>query len=683
MTKINYEFIQKIFNRKIELKKKEDKIKLSKYSEYIPMYDIYSDNIYPISNLNIHYRLFECHYRFVTSEVKKWIENKLKKIKISSNNIKNLYKKNLDIINNYDLETLEKTSYQTLYRYSPKLGLSISICKRNSFNPYARHLKPYYTKNELIKLGMNNTKLHLNISKISPKNLIDKELHYKICKTVSKNDVSVDLINKHINHIIKNKIINWITFYSMTGSYIFNDYLRNHRREFNTRISEYMYEGLKKIINVIGTSDSFKDNFYFYRFIWDDDFLRKLKVGDTFKDKGFLSTTRDPFYTPGTKLDFGLVLIKINVPKNIKGVGLFIENFSMFPKEEEFLICPNTKLKLIAKDDKFTYHHINSNFEKHVTKKYEFDLIDNKSSLDNFIKTLKYSSNNDIPEINLETLSLMGRDRIDLFNSFLKECDELEQFRYNDNIYICQMFDSTSSYQHLFYNKTKNGLSIVQYDNGYPIFSLECGEKLVVNFRRTFTFYDDINEDNKIDSLNHLIGVFCKIFKYEKAIVFFPYSNFTQFKKNYDNTDTINYLYTYLYCHPIYNYYKNGTKYYHNKFYKYLYGYWKLDKIGKEKIPEGIKNKLPEKLRTEKLTWKELLIEIIEKYFYLYPRMESWFNYHNDNIFKKTYVEFDGLSYLRSMDFSVRDFPTIEHTLDKVDNKKFKLVFDRRTRRIN
>ena len=51
MTKINYEFIQKIFNRKIELKKNDDKIKLSKYSEYIPMYDIYSDNIYPIQNI--------------------------------------------------------------------------------------------------------------------------------------------------------------------------------------------------------------------------------------------------------------------------------------------------------------------------------------------------------------------------------------------------------------------------------------------------------------------------------------------------------------------------------------------------------------------------------------------------------------------------------------------------------
>ena len=55
------------------------------------------------------------------------------------------------IISNYNLNILEKTSYETLYKYSPDLGLSISICKRNSFHPYSRHLKPYYSRDEIIK----------------------------------------------------------------------------------------------------------------------------------------------------------------------------------------------------------------------------------------------------------------------------------------------------------------------------------------------------------------------------------------------------------------------------------------------------------------------------------------------------------------------------------------------------
>ena len=55
-------------------------------------------------------------------------------------------------------------------------------------------------------------------------------------------------------------------------------------------------------------------NFYFlYRFIWDDTFLKKLKTGDKFIDKGFMSTTRDPFYSPGLKSNFGLILVKINL----------------------------------------------------------------------------------------------------------------------------------------------------------------------------------------------------------------------------------------------------------------------------------------------------------------------------------------------------------------------------------
>ena len=350
--KINLDFIQKLFRGEIILKKNEDKIKLSKYTEYIPMYDIYTENIYPINNLKLQYRLKNCHYRFVTSEVKQWIENKMNK------NKDNMYKKhklNLSIIKNYDLNILEKTSYETLYKYSPDLGLSISICKRNSFHPYSMHLKPYYSRDEIIKLGMNNNL----IEKLTPNSLVDKELHYKICKIVSKNDISFNQILANIKHIVENNCINWVNFYSLIGSYIFNQALRN-----NEMISKYMIDGINKLNDCISTSPSFDTDYYFYRFLENDSFLKKLKPGDVFTDKGFLSTTRDPFYSPGIDGEFGLILLKINIPKNKKGVGLFIENFSMFPQEEEFLLAPGSKLKLISKNDNFKYYHINKDFEK-------------------------------------------------------------------------------------------------------------------------------------------------------------------------------------------------------------------------------------------------------------------------------------------------------------------------------
>lgn len=664
MTKINYEFIQKIFNRKIELKKQDDKIKLSKYSDYIPMYDIYSDNIYPISNLNIYYRLVDCHYRFITSEVKQWIENKLKK---ATNKDKiNIYKKNLDILNNYDIDTLEKTSYQTLYRYSPELGLSISICKRNSFHPYARHLTPYYTKNELIKLGVNNK----IIDKMTPESLVDKDLHYKICKTVSKNDVSVDMINKHMDHIIKNKCINWLNFYSMTGSYIFNDYLRN-----NTSIANYMLKGLSKIVNTMSTIDSFGDKFYFYRFIWDDNFLKKYKVGDIFIDKGFISTTRDPFYSPGTSVEFGLVLLKINVPKDMKGIGLFMENFSLFPKEEEFLICPNTKFKLVAKNDNFKYEHINKNFQKNITKKYEFDLIETDI---NFIKKLKPINDSYIPEIDLDNIELFGRDRIDLFNSFIQNCDDIEQFKYRGIIYQAMIFDSTSSYSKLYYNNTKEGLYIVQYKDGYPYFTIECGEQLVINFQKTLSLYDELINDN-IKDMDHIIAMFGKLFGYEKAIIFNQYHNFTKFKDNYNDSITQNYLYTYLYCHPVYDYYKNNKKVKVSNLYKAVFGYWNLDKIGRIKVPEEITNKLPKDIK-KNITWKDLFIEITEKYFYLYPRLEVWMNYHHKNIMKNIYFEFDILSYLSINGYDTYQLPMIMDNNQR-RNKRLNIIFNRNVRR--
>ena len=82
--KINYEFIKLIFSGKAKLKTKKDKIKLSLYNEYIPMYDIYSKKIYPISKENLYFRLMKSHYRFINNEVINWLKNQIKKMPKSS-----------------------------------------------------------------------------------------------------------------------------------------------------------------------------------------------------------------------------------------------------------------------------------------------------------------------------------------------------------------------------------------------------------------------------------------------------------------------------------------------------------------------------------------------------------------------------------------------------------------------
>ena len=56
--KINLEIINKIYDLEINITNQKDKDKLSKYEDFIPMYDIYSQRIYPIAKKNIHHNLF-------------------------------------------------------------------------------------------------------------------------------------------------------------------------------------------------------------------------------------------------------------------------------------------------------------------------------------------------------------------------------------------------------------------------------------------------------------------------------------------------------------------------------------------------------------------------------------------------------------------------------------------------
>nr|QFG74555.1 MAG: hypothetical protein [Megaviridae environmental sample] len=656
MGKINYDYIKDIFNNKISLSKSKEKEELSKYNEYIPMYDIYSENIYPINKSNLYYRLIDCHYRFITSEVKQWIENKHKKNK--------KYHKLLKIISNYDLNILEKTSYETLYKFSPNLGLSISICKRNSFYPYSKHLKPYYSKNELIKLGLNNN----IIKNIENTNLSDKKLHYEICKKVSNNDVSSDLIHNSMKFIIDNNLVSWTCFYSLTGSYLYNNYLRG----INNNLPNLFGENLIKYMKVIKSNSKLDKDYYLYRFIVDDKFIKNIKVGDHYIEKGLLSTTRDPFYSPAMNFDFGLILLKINIPKRFSDIGLFIENFSLFPKEQEFLLSPYLKLKLISRDDNFKYFHVNKEFEKLIKTKYEFTIVE---KLD--IPRLRFIED-DIPTLNLIDLELEGDSRVTLFELFLNMCDSNYQFKYNNKVYNCEWFDSTSVYKNLFHNNTKDGILITHYIDNYPVICIECGKDLCVNYLKQYYYYDRFMT-LKLSDLIQFVAMISKIFKYPTSKIYFDYKNFVEFKKNYSNDIQKLYLHNNLYCENIYLYLKDKRNIFDSKFFKYEYGYFNLDKLGKENIPKKILNLLPDTFKVK--TWKDLIVKSVEEKFYIYKKVEKWCNTYNNNVFKKNYVIFDCNMYLRYNDFNVIDVPDFKFN-NTEDRNNYNLIYRLNTRRI-
>lgn len=622
--KINEKLINDIFSFKIKLKNKSDKEKLSSYEDFIPMYDIYTQRIYPISKQNLFFRLTESNYRFINHEVVKWIEQmvekNLKKLKTTKEpemreQIENLLERltnMLKIIDNYDIDTLINVSYKVLYQYSTNLGLSVSICKRNSFNPYIFYLKPYYTKIELVKLGQNMGAIKKNVK---PEDLIDIERHYEICKKISNNDVSFDEIKEHTVNIHKTKSIPDIIFYSFIGSTLLNRFLRTNT---SYNLNKFFYDRLLKTVDAIKNSPPLENDYQIYRFIGDDEFIKKLKVGDTFTDKGFLSTTRDPFYSPGTDGNFGMILIKINLNKKSK--GLFIEHFSLFPKEEEYLLPPFTKLKLISKDDHFKYYHINEQFEKNINKKYEFDLIECDFSWVKKVKLIKEP----IPEIDYRLFNVKNFDKkIDLLSKLKHSTNKFNEIIINDKIFYVYYFDSLDAYSKYYFNKIEKGLSLIHYDeNGNLLLLIEFGKEMVVNYINKFYFYENkekIEEKYLIDLLTDL-GLY---FNYKSVKIFNEFCNFSRFKENYYTNQEI-FLYINHFDNTLYQYAKNKIKpYKFETFYKN--NFRKLDTLLLSKVSDDIKKKFSFNGKTV----RELLIEVVEKQFYQYSNLNKIYELDN------------------------------------------------------
>ena len=64
---INDKIVKDIFNLKLKLTDKTEKILLSEYIEFIPMYDIYSNQLYLVNKNKLHFKLIDDNYRFIGS----------------------------------------------------------------------------------------------------------------------------------------------------------------------------------------------------------------------------------------------------------------------------------------------------------------------------------------------------------------------------------------------------------------------------------------------------------------------------------------------------------------------------------------------------------------------------------------------------------------------------------------
>ena len=503
--------ITKFFNGDlIDERLNEIKDVISKIDDKIPLYDMYTENMYLIDAENVFNSVMYSFYRYIDKEMYAIINKKRKLIK------KNLKIKTDDIIiiqrkyrkfnlmiqflDYFNLNLLYETYIKVFYTHSEELGKMIILCQRPSFIPYFRHINPYYTESELKNLALN---MDLKDYKMS-----------ELCSIVSENDISAKTLIDHQKYMIKRDRVGLIQYYSLKGSYIMNDYLR--------RLTSYAYQN-KNLENLISQmwelildAPEFDKHYIIYRFIRTDEHIRHLKESDIYTDEAFMSATRNPFY-PTEKYSFGFILLKIRIPPQQKGVALCIETLSNFPNEQEILLPPNTMLRLDKRDSKCNYYHTNEKFSYELLRKYEFTYVGRKK-IEFVYRPIYDKKEYPIEFLNIKKIKSKSLyDKINYFNNtYVNAMNNISVIMDNKEFILnCYPFNSSGSYKEFYSYATTNGYCIYSLYNNYMLFFLEIYIKnntsyLYVNYYTRYT----TQERHKIISNNAFVFLIASISYY-------------------------------------------------------------------------------------------------------------------------------------------------------------------------
>lgn len=674
----NYFTNETAYSTKIQQIKNE----ISRIEDKIPLYDVYRENLYIISKENVYDRITYQAYRFPDHSVietlkqnqkvmKKTFKNNeekyqrlnqiKQKAKLSATQIKEysdivVYLRKLrkldlmlEYIDSFNLEMLEQTYFKILYKYG--YGKDIIFCKKKSFSPFLKHIKPYYTQMELICMAKNmgNKKLIAIANQIvSKKSMTSKDIN-RLCKKVSENDISYKILLQHQIHIVKEDLIGLVQYYTIHGSYFMNQYLRNltnytYQNQFLENVIQYM-------VNLIRSAPDFDKDYILYRFITNDDHIKNLQIGNTFTEKGFMSTTRNPFYNIHNHY-FGFILMKIKIPANKRGIGLCIETMSEFKNEEEIILSPMTTLKLITKDDNVSYHNPNQSIALKVKTRYEFEWIgvENKLELrDNYmdnIKTIDFSKLKQIQSLSID-------EKIYFFVKHY--CNEMNQFHtyLGDHkvVVICEWYDSTSVYKNFYAVSKNNGFSMYTFYDNYMMFFIEIGQTNMVQYMYVNYFFKfsstkrtEIIDDRLFIEFLKKIATY---FDIHKVIIYSDYSSCSIYTKDIDRMNR-NLMYEEIkiggnYSLDIYNYLKHNKKRfdYSDKLYP-AFSYSNLDILQKTSVADILSKEDRDELY--QIYWKVFLeVETKQQYYtiaYFYTWIIDNYCYLTSELIQKMYKIF-------------------------------------------
>ena len=536
------------------------KLEISSYKGRVPLYDIRVNRIYLIMDINVYQRILYDNYRFVDES----FYDDLSRLTDPDSHDK----ENLLILSNYNLNILKQTYFQIFYD-SFVLTKYITSCRRPSFSSKMDHIRPYYNADELYYLALDWGL----IQKSELTDFRNGDLQ-KLCHDISKHDIPSEILLAHQSFIAKTNAIGLVKNYSLFGSYFINQYLRKYgccsRLENIPKgviplKNSILENQIKLMIKLIGSAPKFTQGHTVYRFIESDYYFENLKIGDIYTDPSFMSTTRNPFIYQ-ENYNFGYILMKIRIPANQIGIGLCIESFSNFPTEEEIILPPTSKYKLVSISTQPDYHLVTD--EKlslnKIKKKYEFELQTNK-----FIQT-------DLSDIKLDML-LAESEPIILdpnFDDLLTNVDiqftpissRLKYFARHyvnlnsqfrsmigklDIIFTLQSYDSSSVYKKFFYYETQSGLLMYSFNpvHGNINVMIELGPEIHINYYFKYSI-TDTNLQLKFDSnwirwlslLTYVVG--------SKSVIIHP--NYSMSKNKSDSR--------YVHSDDIYNYLTDKKK---------------------------------------------------------------------------------------------------------------------------
>lgn len=533
--------IIKRFNLDPEIVSTYKKI-ISSIDNYIPMYDIKSQNTYIIQKGEDLFKLMKTkNFRLPNNLIYSLIKNKFdslleleKTTKLDEDTIikKRMLFLSLNFLSNFDFRILENTFIHAIYKYTKEIGKNITYCIKPSYILYLKHHVPYYQRDEIINLALN-----MKLIKPDNKYYGFKEL-VTLCEKVSNNDINSYIIYKHQKHIEYNFGKYAIQYYSLNGSFDINNYLRKVKS--NTFKDLSIEKQIVDLWSLITSTPAFDKNYTVYRFVFDDSFMRNIKIGETFMDKGFVSTTRNPFYDIGSN-HFGYILLIIKLPKDIPGIGLCVESYSVFPNEQEIILPPKTKLRLLSIDDDYTYYHTNLEYQMKIKRKYEFELVTTDKSIE-FNKDLLIEHN--ISEIDFMKVNIIGETLIDKILYFHKNyVNRVDQFiclyKSEGNVSKLKMsgkfYNSTNAYKDHYYFKTEFGYNITLYDSstGRVLLFIELNQNSIMSVNYYFKF-TDINGDFAIsdEMMLNIISVIGYAFSINEIIIHPYYNTCLELMKN-------------------------------------------------------------------------------------------------------------------------------------------------------